>query len=463
MSKYFGDKKFYKMLFTLTLPILVQDAITNFVSMLDNIMVGKVGTYEMSGVSIANQLIFVFTLCIFGSVSGAGIYGAQFYGDGNHKGVRYTFRFRLIVCITFAIIAIGIFKLLDTQLIMLYLTGTPEAVNATLGFGTSYLNVMLIGLIPFAISQSYASTLRETGETFIPMLSGVIAVGVNMFFNYVLIFGKFGAPRLGVVGAAIATVISRFVEMIIIIVWTHTHSEKYKFIKGAYRGFSVPWSLIRSITVKGTPLVLNESLWAAGMAMLTRCYSMRGIEVVAAFNINSTIANVFSIVYLSMGSAISIRIGQLLGAGQMEKAQEEDVKLTVFSITISTVFGLMMTGTSFVFPLLYNTTDEIRGIASSLIIITACYMPVQAYLNSAYFTIRSGGKTIITFLFDSAFTWCVSVVGAFLLAKYSSLSILWVYALVQGLDIIKCTVGFLLVRSGMWLQNIVNDTIVKEG
>ena len=463
MSKYFGDKKFYKMLFTLTLPILIQDAITNFVSMLDNIMVGKVGTYEMSGVSIANQLIFVFTLCIFGSVSGAGIYGAQFYGDGNHKGVRYTFRFRLIVCVAFAVLAIGIFKVLGTPLISLYLTGEQAAINATLGFGKSYLDVMLIGLVPFAISQSYASTLRETGETFIPMLSGVIAVFVNMFFNYVLIFGKFGAPKLGVVGAAIATVISRFVEMVIIIVWTHTHSDKYKFIKGAYHGFEVPWSLIRSITVKGMPLVLNESLWAAGMAMLTRCYSMRGIDVVAAFNINSTIANVFSIVYLSMGSAISIRIGQLLGAGQMEKAQEEDVKLTVFSISVSTVFGLLMTGTSFVFPLLYNTTDAIRGIASSLIIITACYMPVQAYLNSAYFTIRSGGKTIITFLFDSAFTWCVSVVGAFLLAKYSSLSILWVYALVQALDLIKCLVGFLLVRSGMWLQNIVNDTVVKEG
>ena len=164
------------------------------------------------------------------------------------------------------------------------------------------------------------------------MLAGVIAVFVNLLFNYILIFGKFGAPQLGVVGAAIATVISRYVQAAVVVVWTHTHVEKMPFIVGAYREFKIPGQLAGNVLKKGTPLMINEILWAIGMATLTQCYSMRGLDAVAALNISTTISNLFSVIYMAMGSAISIIVGQLLGAGKMQEAKDTDTRLIAFSI-----------------------------------------------------------------------------------------------------------------------------------
>lgn len=453
--KFIGDKAFYKMVLTLTLPMLIQNGITSFVSMLDNIMVGAIGTFQMSGVSIANQLHFVYNLIIFGAVAGAGIFGAQFYGDGNNEGIRYSFRYKIYSCGLFTVIAGAIFLIWGSELISLYLNGT-EAENAqTLAFGMDYLYISLIGLIPFALSQIYVSTLRETGQTFIPMVAGVAAVFVNMFFNYIMIFGKMGLPVMGVAGAAWATVIARFVEAFIVIYWTHRNRKANPYIEGVYRSFKIPVKLVKDITVKGTPLILNEGLWGLGVAMLTQIYSVRGIDVVAALNINATINNVFSLIYASMGGAIAIRIGQLLGAGEILQAKDEHNKLTFFSVGVSALFGLGMAAFASVFPLMYNTTDEIRALSTLLIIATACFMPVQAYMNSAYFTIRSGGKTIIAFIFDSVFMWIISIPIAYILAHFTNLPVLWVYVTVCALDILKCIVGYIMVKSGAWAQNIV--------
>ena len=435
--KLIGDKAFYRMVMTLALPMLIQNGITNFVSMLDNIMVGKVGTFEMSGVSIGNQLIFVYSLCIFGAVSGAGIFGAQFFGDKNQEGIRYAFRYKIYSCAAFTVIAMALFFFFGESLISLYLTGDAYATEQTLLFGREYLNIMLIGLIPFAVTQIYVSTLRETGETFIPMIAGVVAVLVNMFFNYVLIFGKFGAPVLGVAGAAIATVLSRYVEMAIVMIWTHKHKEKNPYIAGVYKSFYIPGKLVKDITVKGSPIILNEGLWGLGIAFLNQLYSVRGIDVIAGMNINSTISNVFSIVMMSMGGAIAIRMGQLLGAGEMKKANSEHTKLAFFSVAVSAFFGALMACFASVFPLLYNTTGEIRALSTQFILVTSCFMPVQAYMNAAYFTIRSGGKTIIAFIFDCVFLWLINIPLAYFFSSHTAVNIVWVYAIVSAADIIK--------------------------
>lgn len=230
-----GTRAFYKMALAVAVPIMIQNGITNFVSLLDNIMVGQVGTDQMSGVSIANQLMFVFNLCIFGGVGGAGIFAAQFYGSGNTEGVRNAFRFKLLVAAGVLLLSSAVLILWDEPLIQAFLHEGSETgdLDATLRYGREYLHIMLLGLPAFALTQCYASTLRETGETMLPMTSGIIAVFVNLFFNYLLIYGKLGLPAMGASGAAIATVISRYVECCITIVWTHRHAEKAQFIRGA--------------------------------------------------------------------------------------------------------------------------------------------------------------------------------------------------------------------------------------
>ena len=455
MSKYFGDRQFYKRVIAIVLPIVVQQLITNFVSMLDNIMVGQVGTYPMSGVAIANQLIFVFTLCIFGAISGAGIFGAQFYGDGNHEGVRQAFRYKLWVSVMLTLGAIAVFLLWDTPLISAYLNGTPEENALTLGFAKDYLAIMLIGLLPYALTQIYASTLRETGQTFVPMLSGLVAVVVNLFLNWVFIFGKLGAPALGVVGAAVATVISRFVELAIIAIWTHANAWRNLFAEGLYKTLLIPSRIVGTITKKGLPLLMNEALWSMSMAMILRCYSVRGIDVVAAYNINSTITQLFNVIALAMGNAIAILIGQLLGAGEMEQARENNRKLITFGLFLGVGVGAVMASCSGLFPRFYDTTDSIRSMAAGFICIAAAYMPVLSYVHSAYFTLRSGGRTGITVLFDCVYSWLVYVPVAYLLSSHTNLPILAVFAIVQGTDLIKAAVGAVLIRKGVWLRNIV--------
>ncbi len=456
-KKLFGDKAFYAMVLGVAVPIIIQNGITNFVSLLDNIMVGRVGTEQMSGIAIVNQLLLVFNLAIFGAISGAGIFGAQFFGCGNHKGVRQTFRFKLYICAAIVLLGVLIFLCGGERLILLYLhgEGNEAALEATLGFGRQYLLVMLIGLLPFTVEEIYASTLRECGETKLPMIAGVVAVCVNLVLNYLLIFGKLGFPKLGVVGAAAATVVSRYVQAAIIILWTHTHADRMPFIVGAYREWKIPGQLAGNIIAKGMPLMVNEILWAAGTAALNQCYSMRGLEAVAALNISSTISNLFNIVFMAMGSAISIIVGQLLGAGKMEEARDTDTKLIAFSVFSCLVLGGIMFLASPFFPRLYNTTDTVRTLAMRLLQVAACCMPIWAFMHSTYFTLRTGGKTIVTFLFDSVFLWVVTTPVAFVLSRYTGLPIIPLYLSCQLLDLIKCAIGFVLVKKGVWVNNIV--------
>lgn len=456
-KKLIGDKAFYRSVLVVAVPIMIQNGITNFVSLLDNIMVGQLGTEQMSSVAVVNQLIMVYYLCIFGGLAGAGIFTAQYYGEGNAEGIRQTFRYKLWMALILTAAAAFVFLGFGDRLIGLYLTGGgADAAARTLENGMRYLRIILLGLPAFMLLQVYASTLRECGETVVPMKAGIAAVIVNLVFNYLLIYGKLGFPRLGVAGAAAATVLSRYVEAAYVIVRTHRDKEKNGYIEGVYRTLKVPLRLAKSYFVKGSPLLVNEALWSAGMALLVQCYSLRGLNVIAGINISNTINNVFNVVFIAMGDAVAIIVGQLLGAGRTEKAKDTDRKLIFFAVASSAGIALLMLAAAPLFPKIYNTTDEARQLASRFIAVQAIFMPQIAFLHTTYFTLRSGGKTIVTFLFDSVYIWCVSVPVAYILCRFTGLYIVYALALVQMADWIKCVIGYILVKKGVWVQNITN-------
>lgn len=458
-KKFIGDKAFYRYLIFLAFPMIVQNGITSFVSFLDNIMVGQIGTEPMSGVAIVNQLFFVFNICIFGGVSGAGIFSAQFFGKGDFEGQKYTFRFKLYACLLITAIACVLFHFLDEPLISLYLNdgGSVGNTRLALSYGKEYLAIMIFGLLPFAVSQTYVSTIRETGQTFVPMVSGIVAVITNLVLDYVLIFGAFGAPELGVAGAAIATVIARYTECLIVVVWAHRHLYKNPYLIGVYKGLRIPGSILADIFRKGLPLMFNEMLWAVGMAVIVQCYAIRGLEVVAAQNISSTISNLFNIVYLQLGNCISIVVGQKLGAGQLEEAKDADNKIIFFDVACCACISVIMILLGGLFPEIYKTEPGIKALAKNFIIISAMAMPLCAFSHCSYFTLRSGGKTIVTFLFDSVYTWVVMIPYAFVLSRFTTLSITMVFFLVSFTEIIKVIIGFFMIKSNVWLQNIVNS------
>ena len=307
LKRFIGDKAFYRRVIAIALPIIMQNLITNFVSLLDNIMVGQLSTAQISAVTIVNNnLLFIFNLCMFGCASSAGIFTTQFHGSGNQEGIRHTFRFKMFSCVLLTVAAAGIFFFGSDMLVGLYLRGEGDPVLAadTLFYGRQYLHIMILGLIPFSVTNAYAGTLRECGHPTVPMVAGIIATVVNLVGNYILIFGHFGAPAMGVAGAAVATVLSRYVELAIVMAWTHCHPEKNPYIKGVYRSLHIPGYLLRSILIKGFPLILNETLFSAGLAFLNQCYSMCGLDVVPALSISTTIYNL-----TAHGAADPFRVG----------------------------------------------------------------------------------------------------------------------------------------------------------
>ncbi len=457
LKKFFGDKAFYKMTLSVAFPIMLQNIITNFVSLLDNIMVGALGTEQMSGVSIVNQLIFVFNLALFGALSGAGIFTAQFFGKKDSDGIRYTVRYKVYVSIAILVIGTAIFLFFQTPLINMYLHESSDSGNIalTLDYAQKYMNVILWGFLPFCVTQTISSTLRETGETVAPMVASFIAVITNCTFNYLLIFGKFGFPQLGVEGAAIATNISRYVECFIMLAYTIAKRSRFSYFKGLFKSFKIPGKIFKDITVKGMPLLFNEFFWSLGMSLLSVAYSLHGIAVVAGYSISATVMNLANISFISLGASIGIIIGKHLGANEFEKAYDTDRKLITFSVLLSIAVSIIVIAVSDQIPLLYNTTQQAKDYAAYFIKISAAFSFVHAFANASYFTIRSGGKTLITFLMDSVFVMVFSVPVAFSLYYVFHLDILTAFPIIQAVDIIKVIIGMTLIKKRVWLNNIV--------
>lgn len=457
ISKYIGDKNFYKMVLAIAVPMMIQNGISNFVNLLDNLMIGRIGTNALSGVAIANQLMFVFFLLLFGATAGVGIFTAQYFGMGDTNGVRYTFRFKIILNSILTIIAIAILFLFAEPLIGLFLKGEGDPADAaeTLVIGVKYMKIMLIGLLPIPFTNSYSGTLKDTGQTRVPMIASLVAIGINLVGNLLLIYGYLGLPALGATGAAIATVVSRFVELAVLMIYTGTHSAQNPFIIGAFKDMRVPGSLAGKFVVKSIPLMANETLWATGMTFMNQSYSYRSLDAVAALNIESTIWNLLGVAFLTMGEAVGIIIGQILGSGDIKKARSDAKKLVAFTVALGFVFGILMIGISNVFPMLYNTTDVVRKMATKFIFIYGLLMPVFSFTHASYFIIRAGGRTGITFLFDSCFVWFISVPTAFVLSRYTKIDVVYMLAIVQSLEIIKCVIGGIMVNKGIWAKNIV--------
>jgi len=467
MRKFIGDKAFYRSVLIILLPLVVQQGITSAVNLLDNLMVGSLGEEALSAVSVVNQILMVFNLTIFGGLSGVSIFGAQFAGKGDVDGMRQSFRTKLYFGVAVAVIGIALLWGFDETFIGIFLAGEADANRAALALaeGCDYLHIMLFGLFPFMLVQAYAGSMREMGKTFATMVASVIAILTNLVLNFLLIyqtreltvlgetFTMWGAG-MGVRGAAMATVIARFVEMFIVLIYAHLHQERYIFLKGAFRNGYVPMRLLRRIAITGTPLMLNEVFWSLGMTFINQCYSTRGMTALAALNITSTAWNLFCIIMFAMGNAVSIMVGQCLGQGDKRGARETDTRLIFITVVSHIVLGGLLACLAGIIPNWFAVTDEAKHLASQTLIIAGVSLPIHAFLHATYFTIRSGGKTFITFLFDSVYTWCVPAVLAFVLSRYTGASVVTMYFCIQFIDVTKLVIGLFMLRSDFWANDL---------
>ena len=471
MSKFFrkfiGDKAFYRTVIIILLPLVIQQGITSAVNLLDNLMVGSLGEESLSAVGVVNQILMVFNLTMFGGLSGVSIFGAQFAGKVDVDGMRQSFRAKLYFGLAVVVIGIALLWGFGEQFIGIFLAGETDAARRALALseGLDYLNIMLFGLFPFMLVQAYAGSMREMGKTVATMVGSVIAILTNLVLNFLLIypvreltvfgvtFTMWGAG-MGVRGAALATVIARFVEMFFVLIYAHLHQQRYIFLKGAFRNGYVPMSLLKKIAITGTPLMLNEVLWSLGMTFINQCYSTRGLSAMSALNITGTAWNLFCIIMFAMGNAVAILVGQRLGAGDKAGARDVDQKLLFLTVISHIILGAALMACSGLIPLMYNISPEARALTSRLLVVAGAALPIHAFLHATYFTLRSGGKTFITFLFDAVYTWCVPAVLAFVLSRYTQANVVLMYFAIQFIDVVKLIIGLFMLRSDFWANDL---------
>lgn len=459
LRKYIGSRAFYRQVCAVAFPSVMTQLITTFVSLLDNVMISSVSTEALVGVSIVSQFMMIFQCAIFGAVGAAGIFTAQYFGKKDVQGVVFTVRFKLILNLACALIGIGVFLLFGDTLIASFLHESDDVGDLALAmrYAKEYLAVMLIGLVPFSLSQAYSATMRETGELRVPMCASIIAVISNTVGNAILIFGLFGIPPMGALGAAISTVLARLLEFSILAVYAHTKKERCPWANKAVRGVYLPLPLFAVILRKAIPLMVSEFFWSLAVTLCNQCYSMRGIEAVASQTIVSTVQNLMNAVVFGVGVSITIVVGNLLGANEIKAAEDSARKMRALAVAIGMLAGVWMVVLSPALPALFSETGRVASLATYMLIIAGISMPMIAYSQSAYFTLRTGGKVLHTFLFDTVFMWGCVVPAAWILAYLTDAPIETIYAVCVLLEIFKSLIGALLVRYVKWANHLVGE------
>ena len=439
----------WRQILLFSIPLILGNLLQQMYNTVDSIIVGNfVGSNALAAVGSSTSLICLLIAFSMGASAGAGVIVSQFYGAGDENGVQRSAHTALMLALILGIV-LTIAGIVFSPTILRWMRTPEEVMNQSV----LYLRIYSYGLVFNVIYNMAAGILNAVGNSRRSLMYLAVASFSNIFLDLWLI----GGMHMGVEGAAIATVLSRYVELGIITVWSHTHTDKVPYIKGVYRTLKIPKELTQQIVAKGLPLILNEALWAFGIAILNQCYSTRGLAAVAGINISSTITNLFNVVFIAMGSALAIIVGQLLGAGKLKEAKETDTKLIFASVASCFVIGTIMAIVAPLFPQLYNTTDEVKELATFFIIFSAFMMPFNAFLHSAYFTLRSGGKTLITFFFDAGFVWIVSIPLAMMLSRLTDMPVRVLYACCTGADLIKVVIGYILVKRGKWVVKIVDN------
>lgn len=461
MKKFIGDKLFYKEVIAIVLPIVIQQGITTFVGLLDNIMVGQLNGDAISGVAIANQIMFIVTICFIGGLAGPGIFIAQYFGAKDEAALKQAFRAKIILTVFITIIAFVVLMIFKEPMIRSFAkndAGSSSIYNeAVITYGVQYLSIMAFSLPVFGLIQLYASTYREIRQTRVPMFAGIISVIINFFFNWVLIFGLLFFPRLEVQGAAIATIIARVFELLILVIIAY--SNRMIFTQGIFKHFYIDKKRFKLMIKKTMPLLTNELLWSSSITVILFAYAQRGTNVIEAFTISNTVSNLFFIVFGALATGISVMVGNELGANQIELAKTNAYRLLFLTIVVCLSFGIVLAIIAPFVPYLYNVSQDVRVQSTQFMWVVASLMWVFAFNAGIFFILRAGGMVVVTFLFDATFAWLIAVPIALVLSLYTSLPILLIYILVEAVSLIKGIIGIMIVKNGKWARNLTDTAL----
>jgi putative MATE family efflux protein len=450
MKKLIGDKAFYKTLFAVAAPLVLQQLITTSVQLVDNVMVGKLGEEAIGSVAVVNQLYFIVILITFGALGGAGVFTAQYFGSKDFDKLKQTFRFKLIIGFGLALLSLIIFSIFGQNLIGLF-TKNP----ITIGGGLDYLNIVKWSSFPWILSVAIASTFRETGITKPLLYISIATIITNTALNFILIFGYLGFPALGVVGAAIATLIARFIEFFLTVILLrkrgHAFNTKLKSV------LHIDKKVLIAIILMALPLTINEALWSSGQTAFLHTYSRRGDSALAAMNITGAISQLVFVTFGGIATAVAVLVGNTLGKNELEQAKDNARKLIFSAVMIAAVAGVVLFILSFFIVDIYDVSNSTKAIAQFNIRVNAIFIPVFSFNVAMYFTLRSGGDTKSTMMIDSGYMWVVAVPVAMLLSYLTELPVTLMFLIVQALDIPKMGFGLWRYRKEHWVKNLAKE------
>ena len=452
-GRSFGPASFYAQALKIAIPVMAQMLIQNLVSLIDNFMVAGLGDVKMSGVNICGQIIFVFmvfmnTICMAG-----GIFMTQFSGAKDKEGMKQSFCFKLWMGLfVVAVFSVSCF-LLPRQILSFMVRGNSQAV-LILDQGVQYMRIMGFMGIPWMLSAMISSSLREIGKVKVPLVISIIATCVNTVCNWILIYGNLGVPRLEVRGAAIATVIARTVEALIFI--GYMIKQKPDFAIKFFDVFRINFALFCEILKKAWMIMLSEMVWAMAETITTALYNGRGgADVVSGMSSSFAISNLFFVAFNGIITATGVIIGKDLGRGELDQARQEKVWL----LNGSKIFGLFFTGIGFLCLLLVpvvfrNLSASSQHICRQMVLVMAIYMPIWVYINCQFAVSRAGGDTVMGILVDGIGNFGVVIPGIFLLANFTGIGPVAMYAIIKFVEVPKIMIAHFWLKKEKWLVNL---------
>lgn len=450
------DKRFYRLLFSIALPIAVQNLITFMVSMVDTLMVGALGEIQLSAVSIANNLFFVLTILIFGLAGGSNIMISQYWGKGNvktiHKILAIMYRVCLLITGIFIFIALFLPK---------YFMGIFTTDKAVIDFGASYLRIVCIGYLFYSITNCTIMMLRSVKTVSISIIVYTASLVVNSILNWIFIFGNLGAPELGIRGAAIATVCARITEFSIVLVFMFIYERKIG-LKLEHL-LKLDKEILKDYVGLCTPVLCNELLWAIGASMISVIVGRMGTEVVAANSINGVAHQFVTVFIFGMSNATAVIIGNTIGEGKKEKAKEYAYSIGIFSVVMGCISGLMILLIKPFVVDFYNVSYSTKLIAMEIMTVTSGIIVFQSLASNFMMgVLRGGGDAKFVLINDLIFMWLVAIPGGFFVAFVLELPVALVFLVIKCDEILKSLTSVYRVISGKWVNDVTKDYEFEE-
>jgi putative MATE family efflux protein len=448
MIPLFSDKEFYKSLFAIAIPVMLQNLINSLVNMLDTIMIGRLGTVEIAAVGLGNQVFFLYNLTLFGICSGGAIFTAQFWGKKDIRGIRKNMGFCMTLNLIVAVLFTAGAALIPERLIGVY-SRDPLVIRA----GAVYLKTLSPSLIPFAVNLALVLTLRSVEKLKLAIVSTLIALSMNGLLNYLFIFGAGPIPAMGVQGAALATVISRFVETLILVSVSYVRRYPPAGSLGELFAFTGPYA--RRFLKITLPVILNEIAWSTGITVQNLIFARTDTNAIAAFNITNTFSQLTWVIFIGLGNGMAVLIGKKIGEGREKTARNYASLIVRFAPLLSLGAAAVLFALSAFLPLVFNVGEEVLGAASQMFLILCLSYPFRAFNMSMVVGIcRAGGDTVFCAFYDIAVMWLLALPLAAAASFVFSAPVWVIYLCLCAEEPVKMLFGIWRLRSGKWLHYV---------